>query len=184
MDAPRYHFALAMEYLRNGEYSKSSSELARGNSFLSFQVSRISVVVKEIEKLSKNLESGKHEDIASMDTLTMKAMKVLSNEYAMLPLDVSVDLVFKEEYDYLFDKAITNIRNNNRSEAADQIRRASSLIRLKAAYTGRFAETELDSAVKELVRLSSGVESGMVIDTKVLDSVFQKAARILNNEKE
>jgi hypothetical protein len=182
MEAPRYHFNLAMEHLRKKEYSKASSELTRGNSFLSFQAIRISVVVKEIEKLSKDLGTGKKQDVATMDSLTTKAMKVLSNEYAMLPLDVDTMLVFKEEYNYLFDKAKTNMRNNNRTEAAREIRRASSLIRLQAAHTGRFVKTELDLAENELIRLSSRIESSAAVGIIELDSAFQKAVRVFNTE--
>jgi len=179
MDAPRYHFALAMEYLKKGDHSKASKELARGNSFLSFQAIRISVVVKEIEKLSASLATGKQENIPSLDSLTAKAMKVLSSEYTMLPIEVGINLVFKEEYDYLFDKAKTNVRNNNPLEAADEIRRASSLIRLQAAATGRFIDAELDSAENELTALSSRIASGSVVEIKELDSAFQKAVHVL-----
>lgn len=182
MDAPRYHFTLAMENLQRGDYSGASKELVRGNSFLSFQATRISVVVKEIEELSNGLETGKRKNIATMDSLTTKAMDVLSNKYAMLSLDVGAVLVFKEEYDYLFDKAKTNVQKKNYREAAHEIRRAASHIRLKDALIGRFADTNLDSAGNELEELASRIGASVAVDTNEMELAFQKAKRAFDNE--
>jgi hypothetical protein len=55
MDAPKYHFDLAKEYLQKGEYSKASSELKLGNSFLTFQKDRLSAASKQIEELSNSI---------------------------------------------------------------------------------------------------------------------------------
>ncbi|MBN1575951.1 MAG: hypothetical protein JW913_05325, partial [Chitinispirillaceae bacterium] len=42
MGAPEYHFSLAKEYLKKGDNEKAAKELKRGNSFLIFQMNRLS----------------------------------------------------------------------------------------------------------------------------------------------
>jgi hypothetical protein len=175
MEAPNYHFELAREYLKKSDYSKASSELKRGNSFLVFQKNRLLAVSNEIEKLSNRMASSKPQDITRLDSITANALKVLSNKYAMIPLEVSSILVFEEEYEYLFDKAKTNVQGNNRAEAASEIRRAASLIRLKAAHTGNFSAIELDSAENKLLGLASRVASAAVVDVKEMEQIFKKA---------
>ncbi len=175
MEAPDYHFKLANKYLQNGDYSNAASELKRGNSFLVFQQNRLSAISKVIEELSNGLATGKNKDITNLDSVTSNALKVLSNKYAMIPLEVGAIMVFEEEYEYRFDKAKIKLQENNRAEAGSEIRRAASLLKLKAAHIATISKAELDSAEHVLKNLASNVESGVVTDAKELDRAFQKA---------
>jgi hypothetical protein len=184
MDAPSYHFALAKEYLQLKEYSKASSELKLGNSFLIFQKDRLSVISKQVEDLSNSMLTSKGEDTSELNAVTLSALNVINNKYAMVPVDVGATAVFEYSYKYHFDRAKSELGENDRSKAALDIRKAASFMKLKAAYTRHFAKTELDSTVSEMKTLASRVESGTVKDAKELDKAFQKAINVFSKKKE
>lgn len=184
MDAPKYHFDLAKEYLQKGEYSKASSELKLGDAFLLFQKNRLSAASKQIEDLSNSISAGKVKESSKLDDVTSNALNVINNKYAMVPVDISATSVFEYAYDYHFDKAKSRLQENDRAGAAYEIRRAASFMRLKAAHMGHVAKADLDSAGNEMKELASKVESGTVKDAKELDKVFQKAMLVFSKKKE
>jgi hypothetical protein len=184
MDAPKYHFDLAKEYLQKGEYSKTSSELKLGNSFLIYQKDRLSAASKQIEELSNSISAGKGKDSSRLDDITSNALNVISNKYAMVPLDISATTVFEYAYKYHFDRAKSELQENNRAKAATEITKAASFMRLRAAHMGHIAKADLDSAGNQLKELASKVESGAVKDIKELDKVYQKAMSVFSKKKE
>jgi hypothetical protein len=184
MDAPSYHFALAKEYLQLKEYSKASSELKLGNSFLIFQKDRLSAISKQVEDLSNSIVASKGEDTSELNAVTSSALNVISNKYAMVPVDVSSTAIFEYAYKYHFDRAKSELGENDRSKAAVDIRKAASFMKLKAAYTRHLAKTEIDSTVSEIKTLAAKVESGTVKDAKELDKALQKAMTVFSKKKE
>jgi hypothetical protein len=184
MDAPNYHFALAKEYLQKGEYSKASTELRLGNSFLVFQKNRILAASHQIDELSNSISNGKDKDVNKLDAVTSNALNVINNKYAMVPIEIDATTVFEDAYKYHFDKAKSKLQENDRPGAASEIRKAASFIRLKAAHMGHIAKTDMDAAGNELKELASKVESGTVKDAKELDKVFQKAMLVFSKKKE
>lgn len=183
MDAPKYHFALAREYLQKGEYSKASSELKLGNSFLIFQMNRLSSASKQIEDLSNGLSAGKNKDLNRLDTVTFNAFNIINNKYVMDSVEIDAPKVFEDAYHYHFEKAKLKFQENDHSGAAFEIRRAASFMRLKAAYAGHIAKADFDLTEIELKELASHVESGAVKEAKELDRVFQKAMLVFSKEK-
>lgn len=184
MDAPKYHFDLAREYLQKGEYSKASSELKLGNSFLLFQKDRLAAASKLVEELSNSMSAGKGKDSSKFNDVTFNALNVINNKYAMVPVDVGATTVFEYAYKYHFDRAKSELQENDRAKAASDITKAASFIRLKAADMGHIANADVDSVGNQLKELASKVESGAVKDAKELDKVLQKAVRIFSNKKE
>jgi hypothetical protein len=184
MDAPSYHFNLAKEYLQKGDFSKASSELKRGNSFLIFERNRLSAVSKQIEELSKSITTTREKDSSKLDAVTSNALKVINHKYAMVPVEIDATRVFEDAYQYHFDKAKLKLQENDHSGAAFEIRRAASFMRLKAAHAGHIVRADLDSAGNDLKELASKVESGAVKDIKELDQVFQKALHVFSKEKQ
>ncbi len=183
MEAPQYHFALAKEYLQKGEYSKASSELKRGNSFLAFQAHRLSIASKQIETLAKGIVKGKKNDIARFDAVTSSVFKVIDNKYTMIPVEIRVKSIFEDAYKYHFDEALSKLRENDHVGAASEIRRAGSFIKLMAAHTGVSDKAEINEAVGEINEMASKVESGLINDPKELDRVFQKAIYVVYKKK-
>ncbi|MDD5674032.1 MAG: hypothetical protein PHC61_07715, partial [Chitinivibrionales bacterium] len=188
LDAPKYHFALAKEYLKSGDYTKASAELKLGNSFLLFQNYRIAAAAKQIKVLSDNVAAGRFKDLKKLDAATDKVIKIIDNKYAMLPLvdtaapsvtsvpidniyamppvEIRADSLFEKEYTYHSDKAKTKLQENDRTGAASEIRKAGSFLRLKAAHMEHIAKADLDTAGNELKELAAKVEAGTIKDVK------------------
>jgi hypothetical protein len=183
MDAPNYHFALAKEYLQKGEYSKASTELRLGNSFLVFQKNRILAASHQIDELSNSISNGKDKDVNKLEAVTSNALNVINNKYAMVPAEIDATRVFEDAYQYHFDKAKSKLQENDRPGAASEIRKAVSFMKLKAAHMGHIAKADMDAAGNELRDLASKVESGTVKDVKELDKTFQKAMLVFSKKK-
>ena len=188
-DVPNYHFSRAKEYLRSGDYSKASVELKLGNSFLLFQNYRLSAVSKQIEELSNSITTEKNnvakdKEVKKLDEATSTALKVIDNQYAMVPVEAHFNSVFEESFLYHFDKAKSNLLGKDRLGAASEIRRAGSFLKLIAARSGNTAKARLDTIGGELKVLALRIESGVVKDTKELDEIYQKADSIDSKKKE
>jgi hypothetical protein len=200
-DVPNYHFARAKDYLQKGDFTNAAAELKRGNSFLLFQNSRLSIIAKQITVLSDSIQAGRYNDIDILNAATANAIRIIDDKYAMVPIfvkktsalnidnsytmapiEIKADSVFEEEYNYLFNDAKLKLGQNDRAGAASEIRRAVSFLRLKAAYIGQPA-VEFDSAGKELNELSLKIDSGIVKDVPEMDRILQKVKR-MDNKKE
>jgi hypothetical protein len=188
-DVPNYHFSRAKEYLQSGDYAKASAELKLGNSFLLFQNYRLSAASKHIEELSnsiatENNSAAKDKEVKKLDDATSAALKVINNQYAMVPVEAHFNSVFEESFLYHFDKAKSNMIGKDRLGAASEIRRAGSFLKLIAARSGNTAKAQLDTIGNELKELALKVESGTIKGTKELDSIYQKADNIDSKKKE
>ncbi len=182
MDAPAYHFNLAREYLRKGETEKAAAELREGNSFLIFQRNRISYAVKEIEDLSRAVVAGKEKNVARYDSLTAVALDIINRKYAMVPLEIEPASIFEKGYTYHFEKAKSDLKENNFDGAASEIMTAASFLRLKASHVRHIAKDDLDTAGNDLKDLASRVKAGTVKDVKELDKVFKKAVSVFGEK--
>jgi hypothetical protein len=200
-DVPNYHFARAKDYLQKGDFSNAAAELKRGNSFLLFQNNRLSIIAKQITVLSDSIQAGRYKDIDKLNAATANAIRIIDDRYAMVPIfvkktsalniensymmapvEIKADSVFEEEYNYLFNEAKSKLRQNDRAGAASEIRKASSFLRLEAAYIGQ-TSAEFDSAEHELNELSLKVDSGIVKDVPEMDRVLQKV-KLISFKKE
>lgn len=184
MDAPSYHFNLAKEYLQKGEAAKAADELKLGNSFLTYQMNRISFAAKQIDKLAKAIKDGKETNIARVDSITTSAINIITFKYAMVPLEIESTPVFENGYKYHFEKAKEKLQENNPAMAAAEIRKAASFLRLRSAQLGIVAKDDLDSAKNKLKELADNVESGSVKSVKDLERDFQKAIAAISKKKE
>jgi hypothetical protein len=184
MDAPRYHFDLAREYLKKGDYSKAAAELKEGNSFLLFQEKRLGAASKQIEELSKRIATGKYNDLDKVDAVTSGALNVIINKYAMVPVDVVDNSVFEQASNYHFEKAKSKLRENDSAGAASEIRRVGSFLKLRAASMSNEAREKIDEIAGELNELASKVKDGLVKDKEELDRLFHKAMLIFSKKKE
>jgi hypothetical protein len=184
MDAPEYHFELARDYLQKGDYSKASSELKMGNSFLIFQKNRLTAASKQIEDVSALILAGKQKDITKLEAITAGALNVVVNRYAMVPLDVDASSVFEDAYKYHIDKAKEELGKSNWLRAASEIRKAASFIRLRASSMGIVVSADADSAGNAMNDLASKVENGAVKDGGELEKVFQRVMAAFFNKKE
>ncbi|MBN1578213.1 MAG: hypothetical protein JW913_16755 [Chitinispirillaceae bacterium] len=182
MGAPEYHFSLAKEYLQKGDKEKASSELKRGNSFLIFQMNRLSLASKQIEELSNSILTAQNSPPANFDTATANALKVIDSRFAMVPVNVGWTTDFEEAYKYHFDRAKLKLQEKDRAKAALEINLAASFMELEAAYSGVVARAELDNVRSELRDLASKVQSGAVKEIKDLKQVFQKAMAVVSKK--
>jgi hypothetical protein len=182
MDEPEYHFDLAKDYLQKGDYSKASSELKIGNSFLTFQKDRLAAASKQIEDLSALVVAGKQKDVAKLDAVTAGDLNVVVNRYAVVPLEVDASTVFEDAYKYHVDKAKEELSKGNWSRSASEIRKAASFIRLREM--GIVVTADMDSAGGAMKDLASRVESGVVKDGGELEKVFQKVMAVFPIKKE
>jgi hypothetical protein len=102
----------------------------------------------------------------------------------MVPVDVGATTVFEYAYKDHFNKAKSELQENDRAKAASEITKAASFIRLKAAHMGHVAKADVDSAGNQLKELASKVESGTIKDIKELDKVYQRAISVFSKKKE
>lgn len=183
MGAPKYHFSLAKEYLAKGDTGNAAKELKRGNSFLLFQMNRLSFASKQIEELSNAIATSKMSPALNFDTTTANALKVIDSRFAMVPVNVGWTTDFKEAYKYHFDRAKLNLLEKNRAKAASEINLAAAFMELEVAYSGIVAKTELDDVRSQLRDLALKVQSGAVNGIEDLEKVFVKAITVVSVKK-
>ena len=157
--------------------------MKRADGFLNLQKKRLSIASKQIKELANNIAAGKEKNLAKVDAVTSKALKVIDYKYAMLPIEVGATSVFADAYKYHFKKAKSKLQGNDRNGAAAEIKIAVSFLKLKAIHIGHKAKADLDAVIKELKDLAAKVESGTVSDVKELDKVFQKAIALFPKKK-
>ena len=184
MDAPAYHFSLAKQYLLKGNNAKASAELSRGKVFLIYQKKRLSASLREIDALLKKMEEGAIKDTVQFDAVTSHALNVINKKYTMIPTEVEGMAISNDLDTYHFDRAKEKLKADERAVTADEIRKASVFLRLKAAGMGITPWSKVDSAGAALQRLARKVESGEVKNVKDLDEVFQQATSIFEKKKE
>lgn len=184
MDAPAYHFKLAKQYFQKGESSKAASELEMGNAFLNYEKDRIELIVNQIRDLAKKVSMGKEDNINEFDAVTSNALKIIGKKYAMVPISVKASPIFENAYKYHLANAKSKLKENNRAEAASEIKRAAAFLKMKIAQTGKTAQTDIDAMGKDLKKLAEDVENGVVKDAKDIDSAFQKALSGFSKEKQ
>jgi len=186
MSAPGYHFNCAKEYLKAGKNKKAAAEVARGEAFLKFQNKRISLALIQIEKLKKELSSGKSSDTVHFDEVIEQTMNSINRKYRMVPVGIAGSRLFGEAHEYHMQKAIESLKRQDQSVSADEIRQVSTFIKLKAASMGITPWAEVDSAATALNRLADRIEEGKVKNNKELDDVYIKVTSIfkkIKNEK-
>ena len=184
MNAPAYHFSLAKEYLREGNSAKASMELSRGKTFLAFQRKRLSASLREIDALLKKMEEGAAKDTLRFDAVTSHALNIINEKYTMIPTEVEGTAISDDADSYHFNRAKEKLRADERGVTADEIRKASVFLRLKAAGMGITPWSKVDSAGAALQRLAKKVESGEVKNVKELDAVFDQATTIFRKKNE
>jgi hypothetical protein len=183
MEAPAYHFARAKKYLENGDSLRAAAELKRGNTFLVFQSKRLSEASREIEALSTALLNGKSGSVARLDTVTLAALNVIKNNFAVVPINVEALSVFEDAYKYHYDEAKTKLFKQEFADAAYEIRSAGSFLKIVKIIWPDTLKNELYTAGTELQKLAPEVESGTVKDTVALNLINQKIIPIVSRSK-
>ena len=149
-----------------------------------YQKKRLSASLREIDALLKKMEEGAIKDTVQFDAVTSHALNVINKKYTMIPTEVEGMAISNDLDTYHFDRAKEKLKADERAVTADEIRKASVFLRLKAAGMGITPWSKVDSAGAALQRLARKVESGEVKNVKDLDEVFQQATSIFEKKKE
>lgn len=183
MEAPAYHFARAKKYLENGDSLNAAAELKRGNTFLVFQTKRLSEESKEIEALSTALSTSNTGTVSKLDSITRTALDVIKNNFAVVPINIDALSVFEDAYKYHYDEAKTKLLKQEFVDAAYEIRRAGSFLRIVKISWPDTLKDALYVAGTELQELAPKVESGSVKDTTELNLINQRIIPVVSGSK-
>ena len=178
MDAPAYHFDCAKKYLLNGDRKSALAELKRGEAFLSFQKNRLTAALSEMENVRKAIQSSDKRDTLQFNLAVRFALNTINRKYRMLPVDVNGSSMFGSAQEYHLKKARAELTGNHRKVSAEELRQASSFLKLKAASMGITPWSKVDAAGTALEQLATKIETGQVKNVKEFDAIYADATAI------
>lgn len=131
-------------------------------------------IVLKVNTAASDIESGKIKTQADLDKVFDKAAQA-NLERRWLVSDVNTWYPVSEEPQHHFTEAVVAFANKDYKNAAIEIRKATSYIRLEARRAAGDVKLALDGSVTDLDKLALSVEQGTVKDEKSMDKAFAKA---------
>lgn len=158
----------------NADKAQLDADIKRSQEISKF----MDATVLKINTAASGIESGKIKTKTDLDKIIDKAARA-NLERRWLVSDVTTWYPVSEEPQHHFTEAVAAFAKKDYKNAAIEIRKATSFIRLEARRATGEAKLAIDNSVSDLDKLALSVEKGTVKDKKLMDKAFAKAEHAL-----
>jgi hypothetical protein len=178
-EEPQAHLARAQEDLSKKDTKAAANEIRRASTFIKIQQKRLAVSSRQLSDLAKDIEAGKVISAKEVEDTFNRAVSVLDQRQALVPLMEGADTMFVDEADYHLAQANDRFIKADYKTAVGDIRKAAAYLKLKAVHAAEKAKSELSSSAAELEELARKVDEGGVSAAKDVDHVFKRARKAI-----
>jgi len=141
-------------------------------------INRMNASAAKVRLAAGDIESGKINTKAGLDKAIDQGVRA-DMERRWVIADVTTWYPISEEPEHHFKDAIGAYATKNYQEAAADIRKGTSYLRLEASRATGEAKQELDSSVKQLDALASSAEGASIKDEHSMRNTFARADHAL-----